>query len=378
MNARIESLLTAILTLRRGGHSEGVGYDGYIADFAVPWLSSVDETRRTRILVHPRFDDLLDESIALAAPGNVAHVAEIGDVEPKGMPFHLSAHARLMELREDPRRLWLLRRCRIDWLRSEALAALRDRVDGGTQQAPEVHLRDAHYAVCLRSGWEASDLAVAASCSNSPMSHLQCDAGHVVIGTRGKWLIGDPGYQQYMKKQERVFTLGETAHNAPMIDGCPQTRKLVERRYRVSEESGFVRAEIDLTDAYEVEGLSSVARTVWLSGRDCVVVADRVGGAVEELAYSWHGDPDAAWWVADGVARVYLPEATLWISCPGTDLREADVDRLPGSRGHLTLRATVLAGDGKVFWCFTTGDERPDVEREDGAVTVKGLRFEAQ
>ena len=51
------------------------------------------------------------------------------------------------------------------------------------------------------------------------MGHLQCDTGSLVVGTRGRWVVSDPGYQQYMQKQERVFTLGVSSHNAPVING---------------------------------------------------------------------------------------------------------------------------------------------------------------
>jgi len=59
---------------------------------------------------------------------------------------------------------------------------------------------DVHYTAVLRSGWEAEDLAVAISCSNSPTDHIQRDNGTLVVGTRGHWLIADPGYQQYARE----------------------------------------------------------------------------------------------------------------------------------------------------------------------------------
>ena len=174
LDERLFALLSSILDLRQDGHSEGVGYDGYILDFVAPWLGELDEDRRGEILSHPRFNDVLDESIGLGVPGDVACVAEIGDVEPREMPYHLSGHAKLLKWTGESHRSWLLNHARLDWLRTDALAAIRDR-DLAIQANPVPGAIDCHYAVCLRSGWENQDLAVVVSVSNSPMSHLQCD-----------------------------------------------------------------------------------------------------------------------------------------------------------------------------------------------------------
>ena len=49
------------------------------------------------------------------------------------------------------------------------------------------------------------------STCSSPLGHVHKDAGTIVIGTRGKWFITDPGYQQYLPTRERNFTLDATA-----------------------------------------------------------------------------------------------------------------------------------------------------------------------
>lgn len=68
--------------------------------------------------------------------------------------------------------------------------------------------------VSLRSGWSADSISVVTSACNSMAGHIQHDAGTVVIGTKGSWLISDPGYQQYMESSEREYTLGVNAHNS--------------------------------------------------------------------------------------------------------------------------------------------------------------------
>ena len=381
LNSRLEALLGAILDLRKTGHSEGVGYDGYILDFAADWLGTVSPARRAALMDHPRFGDVLDESIALGAPGDVANVARLSDVEPREMPFHVSGHAKLFRYRASPLAGWYLKRCGLRRLRADALAALHG-IDAEQEcEPPGAGAVDAHYAVVLRSGWESDDLAVAMAASNSKMSHIQNDNGSIVIGARGRWPLSDPGYQQYMKKTEREFTLGPAAHNAPVINGTAQTEKPADRRVVLRQCNGTtLTAELDLTDGYPAAlALKRVVRTLWLSDRDLVVLADRVRGAsVESVTYHWHGHPDAAWWVADDTARVYAPDLTLWIRSPQARITDEDVDRLPGSRGQLTLRASADPSAPYIWWVLATGDTPPAIslhERGCG-IRVSGRDFE--
>ena len=380
LNRRLEALLGAILDLRKNGHSEGIGYDGYILDFAADWLGTLSAPGRMALMDHPRFDDVMDESIALGAPGNIANIASLSDAEPREMPFHLSCHAKHYRFRPSPRTGWYLKRCPLRWLRADALAALREVADELKCEPPEAGAIDSHYAVVLRSGWEADDLAVAMAASNSKMSHIQNDNGTIVIGAAGRWPVTDPGYQQYMKKREREFTLGLTAHNAPVINGMAQTGKPADRKVDLQQCEGIMHmAELDLTDGYPAAlALKRVVRTLWLSEKNLVVLADRVrGAAVETIAYHWHGNPDAAWWVEDDMVRLYAPDLTLWIGSPQARITDKNVDRLPGSRGHLTLSANANPSAPCVWWVFATGNTRPSVSlHEQGSeIRVDGRGF---
>lgn len=372
LDRQVGAVFGAILDSRSNGFSEGVGYDGYIMDFMVHWLDVIGPAERKPFLTHPRFDDLLDESIFLSAPGDASAVAELGDVEPVQMPFHLSAHAKLLHLRPNAAAAWHLRRCRPGALKADALAALHGLSRRG--QAPDAGALDAHYAAVLRSGWEAEDVAVAVSVSSSPMGHLHCDTGTLQIGTRGRWLISDPGYQQYLKRTEREFTLGVTAHNAPVINGQSQIRKAPRRKFRLATtQEGLWGAEVEMTDGFAEElQVEQALRTVWLSGRQRVVVADRlkVPGPVP-VDYHWHGHPEAAWWVADGWARIYLDGTTLCLSSPQAGLQEEMVDRLPGSRGQLTLKTQIDGTPPVVWWVFSLGTETPTLEVMENGAAIK-------
>jgi hypothetical protein len=357
LDRRLAVLFGALLDGRALGIHEAAAYDGYVLDFMADWLAVLPEAQRTPLLQHPRLPDLLDQSCLLAAPGAAAALCEIGDVEPERMPFHLSAQIKLQALCPDERRAWWLQRLPLPLLRSEALAALR-RLPESAGCGPGPGAFDAHYAAVLRSGDEAGDVAVAMAASSSPMGHIHHDNGSVTLASGGRWLIVDPGYQQYLSTRERDFTIGPRAHNAPLIDGQEQTAKLGQRPRLDDLGGGLLRLRHDLTACYApAAGARSAVRSVWLAGRSAVVVHDRV---LRErrgtLAWHWHGHPEAAWWIEDGVATLSCPgQRPLRISSPQVRLHEGMLDRLPGSRGQLTL-SVELTGAEEAWWLFAFDD----------------------
>ena len=297
----------------------------------------------------------------LGAPGAAEQVAELSDVEPKEMPFHLSAQAKLLLLRPNPRRAWLLARCPADWLRTDALASLQQILSKPPTKAPPAGALDAHYAAVLRSGWEAEDLAVAISCSNSPMDHIQRDNGTLVVGTRGNWLIADPGYQQYAPGDERQFTVGPAAHNAPLVNGFAQTLKRPKRIALENLGQSTHHLAVDLTGCYPpASSIKTFVRHVWLSGKNLVVVADQIEAASPPcLVYHWHGHAACAWWIEANSALITLDAVRLWLTCAEGKLSGANLHRLPGSHGQLSLVSTLDAASPVVWWAFVLGSERP-------------------
>jgi len=217
-----------------------------------------------------------------------------------------------------------------------------------------------------RSGWEAEDLAVAVSCSNSPMGHIQGDSGTLVIGTRGNWLVADPGYQQYVRGEEREFTVGAAAHNAPLINNHGPSQKRPRRIVLEDVSPSVHRVAIDLTACYPAgASLKTLVRHVWLSGKNLVVVADQVEAAKSPQAtYHWHADPAAAWWFEAGWAMVALGDAQLWLTCSQGRLSGADLQRLPGSRGQLSLVSTIHGAGPVVWWVFALAADRPTLHAD--------------
>lgn len=365
LNGMVAQLLELLMALRREGYSEGVGYDGYLLDFLACWLQNLPKEQQKRLLDRFDFQEFLDESLNLAAPGEMAQVAEIADVEPVQMPFHLSAQARLQLLQPDPRRAWYLNQCRLEKWRADGLAALYELLPDRLRQTklPAAGVLDARYAQVLRSGWKMSDLAVAVAASHSPAGHIHFDSGSITIGTAGRWLIADPGYQQYMPGLEREFTLGPTAHNTPLLNGLAQTEKASRILEAKEINQDTLRLQMDLTHCYPSGlELQKLIRTVWLWGNHTVVVADQMEGpAIQQVSYYWHGHPAAAWRAESGSALLYCNPAALWISTPSFEISGNQLDRLPGSRGQMTLK---IQGPPQaiIWWVFTQGEKPPQLE----------------
>ena len=276
------------------------------------------------------------------------------------MPFHLSAQAKLLSIRPDPARSWLLARSPLELLRSDALAALHRAPGTAVAAAPRPGALDAHYAAVLRSGWDAEDLAVAVSCSTSPMGHLQSDSGTLVLGTRGHWLIADPGYQQYAPGDERDFTLGPTAHNAPVVNGQAVAQKRPRRLALEEPDPNLRRLAIDLTACYPATAEIRALRAPRLAFR-----ARPRGGCRPD-----RGPPFAAAQIslvrASGrrvVVRGRLGDAARGWRAATARLaalppHRRTSHRLPGSRGQLTLVSAIESAPSVVWWAFAVGPQR--------------------
>jgi hypothetical protein len=374
LNRSVAAAFGAILELRKQGFSEGVAYDGYVLDFLADWIGIAPARERETILRHPRFGDFLDESYMLAAPGAMLEVAELSDVEPREMRFHCTAQAKLAPYETNPVRSWYLSLWRPAEMPAAALGAIRNIRAAAAAEPSAVSALDAHYALVLRSGWGHDDLAVAVAASNSPMAHVQNDNGSVVIGTRGRWIIADPGYQQYMQDAERDFTLGLAAHNAPVIDGVAQDRKAPKLMLRENR-----HISIELAGCYPSNaGVESLVRHVWLKDRALVVLADVVRGpGIARLNYHWHGHPEAAWGTSGGWILLHLPQSDLWFTTPQASVSLADVTRHPGSRGQLTLGAAVTPAPVAVWWVFSISASPPAMELGAGglSLSMEGASF---
>lgn len=379
LGQRLSAIMAALLELRAKGHTEGVAYDGYILDFLVHWLEVIPRDAADRILKHPAFPEYLEQSYMLSAPGAIEQVAELSDVEPKEMPFHYSAHAKLARFGLNPVLAWFLGGWPVEWIRADTLSVLAPLAGRLNGAMPPPGALDAHYATVLRSGWEEKDAAVAMSATPSPTGHIQADNGTVVIGSRGRWLISDPGYQQYMRGVEREFTIGPAAHNSPLINGVAQDSKKPGPVALDTVAPGLLRARVELAGCYPVAARAkSVVRTVWLHSNSTVVIADQVDAAgLESLTYHWHGHPEAAWGHQAGWLRLYFPDVDLWFTAPASPLSDSQVTRHAGSRGQLTATASIAPARPVTWWIFSISPAPPEYKLESSGkeLQVQGVRF---
>jgi len=361
-NRYVHNIVAALFAWRERGHSEGVAYDGYVLDFIVDWLALLPLEQRSTFVSHPQFARYFEESLWLGAPGDVAQVAELSDVEATEMPFHISAQAKANGLQPLAERTWYLRQCRLERLRADALAALRT-LPPDAASTPSPGAAHAQYAAVLRGGWKSEDVAVAVAASTSPLGHIHSDSGSLAIGARGAWFIQTPGYQQYLQTSEREFTLGLTARNTPALNGHAAIHKKVV--VSLPEKKSSLCVELDLTACYPAElRLQKVTRRVQLFENRLVVVEDAIQGeAVQEIAYYWHGHRDAAWWIEGNWARLYLNGSTLWFGSPQLEIAGEHLQRLRGSRGQLTLAASTPVEPNSearaIRWYFLLGETPP-------------------
>lgn len=391
LSSRFLHLFQARLALYHQGLTEGISYDGYLYNFALGWLSTQSSAVIESIAHHPAMQDLEDQALGLACPGQIALSAEIGDVEPLEMPFVWSALARLQQWAFSSTRESLLDAVVPEQLRADALwvraktaqhMANTDKANC-TDELTVPTIQQNTAAVTLATGLEDSDLSIVMSLCRSPMNHIQADNGTLLVGHAGYWWITDPGYQQYLKTSERDFTLGPEAHNTPVINGYGHVNKAGrllysgERQPTLEGESAY--AVVDLTACYPIEARAdTVTRAVWRLGIDQVVVCDTVVAAHESsVTYHWHGNADAYWGEQAGAVSLCLPSSrrTLWLQSGQQPLSLAQQHRLRGSRGQCTLQVSQPAAVTHHWWSFSFTDTPPVFQASGGEATLGNIRL---
>jgi hypothetical protein len=373
LSSRFQHLFQARLELFYKGVTEGISYDGYLYNFGLGWLKTQPFEVIQSVVRHPAMLDLETQALGLGCPCNVSLSAEIGDTEPMEMPFIWSALARLQQFGYSESRAGLIAAVAPNRLRADALWALALSAPGQVGVSSCLSLQavpptqQSSFALTLASGLGNDDLSVVIALCTSPMNHVQADNGTLLIGHASHWWITDPGYQQYLKTSEREFTLGQVAHNTPVVNGYGQSRKAAklldsgEFLSKLQENGAY--AVLDLSSCYPAEaGVESVVRTVWRLGRDQVVVCDAVETIPEALvAYHWHGDAEAFWGELDGAVSLTLEDSnrTMWIQSGQQALNLSQQHRLRGSRGQCSLRVVQAAGILYHWWGFTFSDRAP-------------------
>lgn len=372
LDAKLVEILRVWARYRTGPerHTEGTTYDGYLLDSLTGWLAA--HPQRVALLAEcaSALRSVADQWIHLTLPGRADLHAPLGDVEPE-MPFWTTVLARAAAWHTLPEAVWLLQRVPIARLPAamivEALgpdSALRV-----PPRAPAAGPREHPHAVSLRTGWAAGDAAAFVSAVRNPMGHLQADSGQVVLGWHGRFWITDPGYQQYRAGEERDYTLGVQAHNAPVINGTIQKPRAAVVEHAGPDTAGRQHTRLQLAGCYP--GLpkdAAVTRDVWFSraGTAAVVVRDAFAAlpAGAEILHHWLGGHHLAWAFVDGWARLSDGRRAVWLGHAAAPLAPATLTRHPGSRGPIAVvNKTTLAGTGGtswwVIWCDDAGGWAP-------------------
>lgn len=355
LDGLLHEIVGALFDLFVQGVSEGVSYDGHVFSFVVDWLDCLPENERRPYVDHPQWETLLDETCLIGAPGNVHKAAPLSDVEAEKMRLPASAQVKAFRAKPSPRRAWFVSQMDLEQLPVEGLVSLKALAGDLERVQPEFPAVDqvlrATYLRVLRTGWEPHDVCVAVAASNTPFAHVHPNNGTLTIGHDGEWLIQSPGYQQYMQNSEREFTNGPTSRNTPVINGAGTTIKSLVAH----EPSEELALDLDLTGCYAPDlGIRAVQRMVSLEGK-VIQVEDQIETAEPAtIEYFWHGHPDAAWWIENNVATLRLDHRSLRISSPDVEFTFADLHRLKGSRGHLTL-AVKTTGVRRIRWKFEVG-----------------------
>lgn len=384
--------------------TEGVAYDGFLLDSMTEWLTGRpdlhDSGSAALRAVPAAFADL-------ALPGRPDIVAPIGDCEAE-MPFWAGAAIRLCRTYDLTAEAAWYRRFPLPRLPGNALTAAAelasesapgeesarasgDELPSGRREQPST--------VTLRTGWDTDDLLVAIGAGHTQMGHLHCDAGQVVIGWRERFWITDPGYQQYVAGAERDYTLGEWAHNPPVIGGVAQSARAARRtayaeqpwRVRIDASACYPRLGVaagfsDPTGLSDPAGPSKLAvlRDVQLLPElGAVVVRDELRGlpAGTAVVTSWLGGAGLAWGFVGGRSRLTNGRDALWVVNADAGLSAEQLSRHPGTRGSVHLRHEVrTATDVHVArWVFLTDHgatrELP-AERIEAALAVTANRLD--
>lgn len=352
---------------------EGTAYDGFLMDSLTEWLGGAADSRALLAEGRDALAGPASDWIRLALPGRVDVEAPLGDVEPE-MPFWMTALSRLARWYRLSEAAWLVRRLPADGVPAAFLAeTLEHGASLNGAAPPRAGAREHPQAISLRTGWEAGDILAATSLVRGEMGHLHNDAGHLVLGWRGRFWITDPGYQQYRPGVEREFSFGPEAHNVPVISGRAQTKR-APMPVSISEDpANGLRAVIDLSACYE--GLPAgaiIQREIRLlpGAAPVVIVRDRLEGVGRdaEVRTSWQGGTGLAWAFKNGWARLSDGTHALWIGVHPGAIAAAALDRHEGSRGPLTLRDSAVMGEGTgdrywVFACDPDGSWDPPVEK---------------
>ena len=333
--------------------SEGPCYDSF---FLVHLTAAavLAEQQEKFLIFEPLFASMVTDFITMSLPGRADFFAPHGDVEPQMQFSQICAmHYALWYPDKADNAVAYLSHIPPTRMLPDVLCFIANsQINTIPLNGPALHVNPA--AIAMRSGYNICDTLCGISFGHCMMGHLHYDAGSITISKNGRLYITDPGYQQYYDdNHERDFTVGLTAHNVPVIDGCAQT---LRGAFMVSYENNRVLLDISACYGYET---GSVLREINF-GKTLVTVSDSFSGLkAAMIEYHFHlGTNTAASLCKTGTVSVHAEGEGLYIQgeTKGVPLPFSPVDMLrhPGSRGpNYIYQGIKLTNDKQsITWKF--------------------------
>lgn len=226
--------------------TEMAAYDAYALDAITDYVELCSQEAKTKEYTD-ELKDVLNSLTDTTIPGRCDLLAPIGDVEEE-MQFHSYCLYRLSKWLCDKKAKCVL--LRISPIRLPSLVLfdiITDDIHTELNENYPITSKNAGTCV-IREGMNEDDKMICFSIGKWNEGHVHYDSGSFVYGYKGEIPISDPGYQQYIKGEEREFKIGKYSHNAPIINGKAQSR----RNIHINEfRDWFIKT--DLSDCYELE-----------------------------------------------------------------------------------------------------------------------------
>ncbi|BDZ41475.1 heparinase [Paraoerskovia sediminicola] len=151
----------------------------------------------------------------------------------------------------------------------------------GAPLVADVWLAGTQVGLARQSAGTTDGVAFAVKGGHNAESHNHCDVGSVIVALDGVPVVVDPGRPTYTAQtfgpdRYSIWTMQSSWHSVPEPFGTPQGTGpgLRARSAGLDVSDDGATARVDLTDAYPVEGLNGLARTVHLDRPDGRVVVD--------------------------------------------------------------------------------------------------------
>ena len=276
--------------------TEMAAYDAFTLDAITEYLSLFSEEEYVKEYSEELSDALYSMTDAMV-PGRPDILAPIGDVEEE-MQFHSYVIFRLSKWLNKDYGIALFRRINPVRLPSLMLMeAVKERNTPTTIPKGQITRKNAGTLV-MRTGYSRKDVLVCTSVAKWNEGHVHFDSGSFIFAYHGEIPVTDPGYQQYIKGEERIFTVGKYSHNAPIINGNAQSKRHAEI---VEMSDNHVR--LDLSKCYE-NIMGKVYRTFDLHGKKLTVKDEFIGLDGADVEYAFTISENACVHVRDGALVV--------------------------------------------------------------------------